>query len=1511
MKNLITSLLFLVGTLGMAQTANTNYVKTTTYKVATNDGTVTSPAGIIINPDDKMEGIQYFDGLGRPIQSIQVKAGGNKENIIQHMEYDQYGRQVKNFLPYATNGPVTVDPLNVVVDPVQGINTYYQTNYGADFSPGILNPYSETEFENSPLNRPFKQAAPGADWAMSRGHEVKMDYQTNSTSDGVRIFGVNFNNYSTASPTNDLGKYEPTLVYEGLYGIGQLYKNIVKDENWAPSSVNDHTVEEFTDKSGKVILKRTYNDNQRHDTYYVYDDYGNLSYVIPPLASDQIVVQNRIRSITGIVNTPWTRLTNIDREFAANYDSLLAEFDNAAILNAFITNEYNGIGGLSIQNHNNGEYLSVSINFSVNQPLQLKTGYIQSLKSLGNFEDTDIGVIEGNGYVYNLSVKKNELYISGSGELSSLQTTVSNQTSRDYNINYPWVEFVEVGTKVRSNYINALKGVDNAQILNTSITNIYNGTGGLNVSVDSNDNVSVAMSASWNGLLPLRTGAVITLNVDRSLEDRLLGNITTGGSNYTIELKNNTIVIIGEGDFTGISDNFVVGPFIRIATIDQSTLEGLCYIYEYDHRNRLAEKKIPGKDWEHIIYDGLDRPILTQDGNQRLIGKWSFTKYDKLGRVVYTGIYDSSLSRKQVQEEYELFRSQSNTSLTISERLYEVRIPETSWASRGKDMYYTHRSFPNINIKLDVLTISFYDDKVTGLVEGTDFKYDLFNKNTNDLTYTQAQTYSLTPVYNDVKAHIGLATISEIRVLGTNNWINSAGYYDQKARSVFSISTNEYLSTVDKNWMDIDFVGKVLGTESLHQRTNPNESITVEENFSYDHMDRLVSHSQSINGQQDETIVENSYDKMGQLISKGVGGRSNAMSRLQDVNYDYNIRGWLTDINKDGLAQNDLFSFSLKYNDPTQGVALYNGNISQTQWVTASDAVERNYNYNYDALNRIIDANYFGGNLTRDGAPGLDGITENYSMGDVVYDKNGNITKLSRYGLYKNDFNNSQYTAVDKVDALVYTYAPKSNQLMDVKDLADNVEENILNGGFHDTYNERNKYEYLDLNGNMTMDRNKGIDLITYNHLNLPKEVFFNNDSYIEYTYDAVGTKLKKFVKLSNLSSGKTTYYAGNYIYEQQSSRSPVELKFFSHSEGYIERNGSNFDYVYQYKDHLGNIRLSYSDGDGDGIVDVTRNNIDIDGDGDLSNEIKEENNYYPFGLQHKGYNNIVQNSNSAASKFKYNGKELNDELGLDWYHYGARFYDPATARWFTPDAMAEKYYDQSLYNYTVNNPILFIDPDGNQVQMCCEGLMDAVAGFVVGTATNLVPGSTNWRNSYTPNNADTYNNALRVTDIVETTIAIPLIADGLKNVTIGGTTTVVGAGASATGVGAVAGVPTIVVGGTITATGAVEIAAGAMFMINGPNNMAAGYDYGRTDNSTPSKKVNPKKAAREKAKAKRDQQPASEDYAKYKAKEIEKTGGKEARRAAHDKKEVKRVNGRRQDRTKKEIDRDYKTTGS
>ena len=169
------------------------------------------------------------------------------------------------------------------------------------------------------------------------------------------------------------------------------------------------------------------------------------------------------------------------------------------------------------------------------------------------------------------------------------------------------------------------------------------------------------------------------------------------------------------------------------------------------------------------------------------------------------------------------------------------------------------------------------------------------------------------------------------------------------------------------------------------------------------------------------------------------------------------------------------------------------------------------------------------------------------------------------------------------------------------------------------------------------------------------------------------------------MSIGNTTLYAGNYVYEGPSGNEV--LKFFNTYEGYVEPSGTAFDYVYQYKDHLGNIRLSYSDKNNDGDIDISTDpNI---------MEIVEENNYYPFGLKHKGYNSNVVTS---EHKWKYNGKELQDELDLNWYDLGARNLDHALGRFMNVDPRAEDYNFQSVYAFANNNPVLFVDINGEGV---------------------------------------------------------------------------------------------------------------------------------------------------------------------------------------------------------------------
>ncbi len=66
----------------------------------------------------------------------------------------------------------------------------------------------------------------------------------------------------------------------------------------------------------------------------------------------------------------------------------------------------------------------------------------------------------------------------------------------------------------------------------------------------------------------------------------------------------------------------------------------------------------------------------------------------------------------------------------------------------------------------------------------------------------------------------------------------------------------------------------------------------------------------------------------------------------------------------------------------------------------------------------------------------------------------------------------------------------------------------------------------------------------------------------------------------------------------------------------------------------------------------------------------------------------------------KYNGKELNEDLGLNLYDYGARWYDPAVGRWWTVDPMGEKSLDISSYVFVANNPLIYLDPTGMFIEL-------------------------------------------------------------------------------------------------------------------------------------------------------------------------------------------------------------------
>ena len=265
----------------------------------------------------------------------------------------------------------------------------------------------------------------------------------------------------------------------------------------------------------------------------------------------------------------------------------------------------------------------------------------------------------------------------------------------------------------------------------------------------------------------------------------------------------------------------------------------------------------------------------------------------------------------------------------------------------------------------------------------------------------------------------------------------------------------------------------------------------------------------------------------------------------------------------------------------------------------------------------------------------------------TAYDKTGNILGIKRMG----QTGAQEYGLVDNL-ALTYS----GNQLTKV---TDNAAGSAYNNGFEfkDGADKETEYAY-DENGNLTQDLNRNIEDIQYNFLNLPQRIEFGDGSTTEYLYDADGRKLRTLHKADGKTT--TTDYAGNLIYE---NGNPVRLLT---GYGYVSLPDGMYHYYLQ--DHQGNNRVV----------------------ADRNGKVEEVNHYYPFGGMFATTGNV--------QPYKYNGKELDTRKGLNWYDYGARYYDPAVGRWHVKDPMAEKYYSISPYVYCINNPVKFIDSDGAKV---------------------------------------------------------------------------------------------------------------------------------------------------------------------------------------------------------------------
>jgi RHS repeat-associated protein len=665
-----------------------------------------------------------------------------------------------------------------------------------------------------------------------------------------------------------------------------------------------------------------------------------------------------------------------------------------------------------------------------------------------------------------------------------------------------------------------------------------------------------------------------------------------------------------------------------------ATYANRIYRYVYDQRGRMVSRTVPSAGTSTVVYDRLDRPVLSTDAN----GFKVFTRFDILGRPVVVGKYKGTGLPSNTDPLFETPNTVSTTN------------------------FYTSTSFPTDN-NLDVYKVFYYDD------------YDFNNDGDNldaDETYTNpAETPYATTAHLLVRGSVTATKVGILKNDGTapTTFLQTRSYVDRLFRPI-QINKQNHLNgrdIINTGYLNT-ISGRVTNTRRTHTATPPNGTAVthnIRERYTYDKAGRIRFVQHKINS--NNWVVTNAplYDELGRIIDNRLHASnydgistvttSSSFNFLQSVDYTYNIRGWVTGINDptscatqagDNLV--DMFRMSLTYDNTstTGATAQYNGNISSIQWnthINGTCGTRQLYRFSYDGANRLTAAAH----RTWSGTAWTD--PARYNESNITYDLNGNLKSYTRQGLISG-------TTYGTIDQLTYTYdATRPDRLISVTDAGSATK------GFRYNATATTPHYVYDAMGNMTQDKHKNMT-VAYNYLNLPQQ-FTVGSNFIRIIYTADGEKITKETE----SASTTINYVGGIEYLGSS------LDAIYHSSGRCKPNGATaFHYDYTLRDHLGNARVVFRAAG----TSVT---------------FLEENHYYPYGMVMEG----LSTPPVAPDRYKYNGKELNSELGIDLYDYGARWYDPALGRWSVVDPLAELMPDYSGYNYVFGNPVSFVDPFG------------------------------------------------------------------------------------------------------------------------------------------------------------------------------------------------------------------------